>query len=469
MSMRVGVAAAIAGAGWIALFWPGVVTFDGVDQYRQALTGDLDDWHPPIMAATWRLLIRLGLGGSGPFFAVQTALFFTGLGLLAAALARAGRPRAGWAVLGCALFPPLASWMTCVLKDAQMIACLAAATGVTAHYRLAGRSVPGGARAAVVLLVGYAVLVRANAAFGAVPLALALGQWGGLTRPVARVGAALAGIVLVVALGGSVNHRLLGARPSLVERTLPVFDMAGIATLTDLPTLPGLPVATWSQARARHCYTPVYWDVLGDETRCGALADTLAFDRDPNLSPVQRDWLQLIAAHPLGYAEHRLLHAVSALRLLPPPRQAPAAAPYASQPNGWGVGQPARAAARALQPAAAAIGASPVGAPAWWLIGAFALAAALRRTPPQPARALALGLLLSAFGMEAGLLVVGIASDLRYHLWAAVATGLAAGLLAACEGAPVGWGRRSALALAAGLIALAGLRIAAPATWALAG
>ena len=467
--MRVGGAAAVAGAAWIALFWPGVVTFDGVDQYRQAVTGDLDDWHPPIMAATWRLLIRLGLGGSGPVFAMQTALFFVGLGLLAAALARAGRPRAGWAVLACALFPPLASWMACVVKDAQMIACLAAATGITAHYRLAGRSVPGWARGAVALLVGYALLVRANAAFGAVPLALAMGNWGGLTRPVARGSAALAGIGLVVALSGPVNHRLLGAAHSHVERTLPLFDMAGIAARADLPTLPDLPPARWAKARADHCYTPVYWDPLGDETRCGAIGDVLAFDRAADLPPIQRAWLGLIAAHPLAYAEHRLRHAVSTLRLLPPPRQAPAAAPAASQPNGWGVGRPTRIAARALQPAAAAIGASPLGAPAWWLVGAFALLAALRRTPPQPARALALGLLLSALGMEAGLLVVGIASDLRYHLWAALATGLAACLLAACESAPAGWGRRTALALAAGLVALAVLRAAAPAAWALAG
>jgi len=39
----------------LLLFWPGVALFDSVYQYRQALSGTYDDWHPPIMARLWSL------------------------------------------------------------------------------------------------------------------------------------------------------------------------------------------------------------------------------------------------------------------------------------------------------------------------------------------------------------------------------------------------------------------------------
>jgi hypothetical protein len=42
-----------------ALYYPGGHTFDTDDQLHQATTGILNDWHPPLMAYTWRMLISL--------------------------------------------------------------------------------------------------------------------------------------------------------------------------------------------------------------------------------------------------------------------------------------------------------------------------------------------------------------------------------------------------------------------------
>ena len=44
-----------------AALWPGYALYDTVGQYKQALSGEFDDWHPPIMARLWAVLHgRLG-------------------------------------------------------------------------------------------------------------------------------------------------------------------------------------------------------------------------------------------------------------------------------------------------------------------------------------------------------------------------------------------------------------------------
>lgn len=87
--------AGIALAALVALFavlqiwifrW-GVITPDTVEQYRQALTGQYQDWHPPITAWLWRMLLHIH-GGSAPLLVLDCALYWLGLGLTAEALRR---------------------------------------------------------------------------------------------------------------------------------------------------------------------------------------------------------------------------------------------------------------------------------------------------------------------------------------------------------------------------------------------
>src|ERR1043166_2575609 len=106
-------------AAMLAIWWPGVPMYDSVDQYGQALRGAYDDWHPPIMARLWSLFL-LFWTGQGPMFVLQALLYWLGLGLIAAALAREGAPRAAAAVLILGALPLFAGWQAAVLKDAQM-------------------------------------------------------------------------------------------------------------------------------------------------------------------------------------------------------------------------------------------------------------------------------------------------------------------------------------------------------------
>ena len=160
-----------------ATFWPGVAMYDTVAQYGQVLSGDVDDWHPPIMVRLWQLLHPLG-PTTGPMFLLQVALYASGFALIVAALVRAGRWRAAIGAVVLAMSPLLLGWQMVVLKDAQMLGALVAAFGIVSHYRLAERRIAPPAAAVVALLLVYATLVRANAVFATVPFAvLILPQW----------------------------------------------------------------------------------------------------------------------------------------------------------------------------------------------------------------------------------------------------------------------------------------------------
>ena len=429
--------ALLLAAASAAIVWPGIAAYDATTQYVQAVTGHYDDWHPPIMARLWSLFLHAGAWGTAPMLLLQIALFWLGLSLLAIGLRRAGAPRAGWAALAIGMLPPLIDWLVVVDKDAQLIGALIAATGLVACFRLVRRRMPWWAVALVVVLLVYAALLRANSVFAVAPLGFAWAGWFGLRRWWARAGALLAATLAVIGVSGPINHGLFGADRSGVQYSLPIFDLAGIAHLAPLDTMPGLSHADWARAEAMHCSTPFFWDPFADPARCGPMGNALVSD-DDGPPPLFRNWIAAIAAHPLAYAEHRLAHLNSTLRIAVPANERSAAAPFMTPENLYGIGAKETPASDALSKAVAAAERTPLGSPAVWLVLVAVIGWVLRGTPRQPGRALGLSLVLSALLMTASFAVVSIASDLRYHLWLIAATAMAGVMLAGCRGVPRG-------------------------------
>jgi hypothetical protein len=68
-------AAAVMGALLTAsAYWPGLMTWDPVRQYGEALSGQIDDWHPPAMQWLWRQLLAVH-SGPAPMLIMQLALY----------------------------------------------------------------------------------------------------------------------------------------------------------------------------------------------------------------------------------------------------------------------------------------------------------------------------------------------------------------------------------------------------------
>ena len=418
----VGAGAALLCGGALFIWWPGVAAYDSVEQYRQALTGVYDDWHPPVMARLWAALHPL-TPGAAPMLIVQMALYWLGLGLVASALARSGRARAGLAVLAIAAFPLFAGWQGVVLKDTQMLGAVLAAVGLVAWPRLAGERIPVATLAAVVMLLAYAALLRANAVFAIVPLAVML--WPGAARPWRRGGAVIVGTLAVLALVPPINHQLFDAQETKVSRTLPTYDLAGIAHFAEADD--GLLPRERALIERRHCYQPFFWDPFENPAHCGAVAARL---NELPRADLNRLWLAAIAHHPLAYVEHRLAHLNATERLIVPTGWMNAQPYQESEPNELGLGSPGMVADQ-LSDAAGWLAETPLGWPiAWIVVAVTGLWIAVRR-PASPLRDLALALAVSALSLEASFAIISIAADLRYHLWPMVATALMAVLLLA--------------------------------------
>ncbi len=418
------IVAALLGVGVTLFFWPGVAMYDSVAQYMQVVTGHYYDWHPPVMARLWSLFSAAGWRGQAPMFLLQTLLYWLGLGLLAAALARQGARIAASAVLVLGLWPPFLGWNAAVLKDVQMATAMLAATGLVAWERLDGRPLGIPVAVAVLVLLVYAMLVRVNAVFAAAPLAVGLfapWRWDRWISRFALVGAVA---IAVLAISPVVNHGLFGARQTGVETTQPIFDMAGIAHRAGPDSVPLIPPAMWHKLEAERCHSSVLWDIFSAGMRCDAIQKNL--EGKPNAA-VFAGWTRAIREHPVAYAEHRISHWNATMRWFVP-WHFPQAVPQAeSEPNDLGLGSPpARVAV--FDGIAGWFANSPLGSPILALAVALAVLA-LARPAQSAAHALAVPLALSAAAMEFSFLVISIAGDWRYHLWSMIAAWLSAILL----------------------------------------
>jgi hypothetical protein len=110
------------------LFFPGLMSADSIAQYGQALNGQYNDWHPPLMAIVLHLVLSLG-GAIGLLMLGQCVAGVLGVRALAAAMVAAGfgdrvpPRRTAWialAVLLLLLAPvtPLAFYLMTFWKDA---------------------------------------------------------------------------------------------------------------------------------------------------------------------------------------------------------------------------------------------------------------------------------------------------------------------------------------------------------------
>jgi len=272
-------------------------------------------------------------------------------------------------------------------------------------------------------LLGYATLVRANAVFATVALIVML---VGPRNWWARGGVALVGVGAMLAISPWINHGVLGAAESGVERTEAIYDLSAIAVRAPgVPT--GLSAAAVRTIAARHCVKPYFWDPLGETSRCAAEVEVL---RNYPPDTLYQMLAAAIVRAPGAYLAHRLAHWNATERWLVGRGGPGALPPVVSEQNDLGLVSPGPG-ARIWQRVERWTLDTPLGWPiAFVAVAMIGLVVALRRGGGA-ARDLALALLVSAVLLEASFLVLSIASDVRYHLWSMVATMLAIVLLAA--------------------------------------
>ena len=401
----------------LAAYWPGLMTYDSVRQYDQALSGQYDDWHPPVFEWVWSLLLPIHTGPE-PILLLQMALYWSGLALLAG-WALNQRPGLAIALMVCGLMP-LSLALTCsIVKDSLLSASLLSAAGLLACSQTRGGSLF--ALSGIALLL-FAATLRFNAFLAGLPLLVAFlpTQWRNSRRRL-FVTSVLASVPLLLAL--PLANSALGAQRSGVELSLLIFDLGGITDHSGVDVFPVLPVK--DPVLVNHqCYSAVKWDPYAwwGPSPCRIGFDLIRSTLKASGQNPYQLWLTAIAAHPLAYAQHRLAHFNLNTRFLVN-GQVDRPITEQSAPNPWGFQIHPNAVQATLDRAVVAQDRTPLGWPICWMAVALGVLVISSR---MPSRALIVPLALSSLLYGMGYLVLSVAAEMRYHLWTILASLVAA-------------------------------------------
>lgn len=429
----------------IAAFRWGVITPDSVVQYGQALSGQYDDWHPPITAWLWRQLLRFGTGGA-PFLLLDVALYWGAIGLIADRIAV--RHGVCWAAapMLIGMLPIPFGQIGAILKDPLMACLLLMAVALLVR----GEEARGWLRRFALPLILVAAATRINAPFAALPLLLLWLPQGWTMSPGRIVASASIAIAALLASGWTINQAMLRPHHSQPIFSLINFDLAGIIAQGGPNLYPTLGTAE-ARAFTAACYEPKLYGAR-DADHCAFPEDSLAaYAARSGASPVGL-WLSAILAAPGPYLRHRLEHVDLNWRLAV--AGVPDDAVYMmSEPNPFGLRFTPNALTHAVVGAARAMAWSPLGRPATWLAVALGLLIAAPRLKSRP---LVTALAASALLYGGAYAVVSVSTDLRYNLWTMLAAmlGLAFALV---EGAQLS--RRRMVAASAPLLLVVMLEV----------
>jgi len=406
-------------------YWPGIMIDDARWQYQQAVDNTYEDWHPPLMAWIWRRLMLLQ-PGPAPMLVVQLSLYWVGLTLTALWANWRRNPQLGVSVALVGWLPASLALTGTVTKDCLMAGALACATGLILWAREAAarwqRAALSGAALAALM---FAAALRFNAFLACVPLALAAAPRP-FTRTAARkIVTATAATAVFMATGPAISE-LVQAESTDVNLSLIIFDLGGITARSGVSAFPDMGVRD-PVAVNRGCYDPNQWDgysswapkpcPLGFE-RFQSLVD------DDDVSPVSF-WLRAIINHPVAYAEHRLDHFNRSTWFLL--RESPHFTAWtASVPNPWNYQVRMNALLAAVSRYADVAARTPLGWPCFWIavgLAAFVLAAC----QGLDLQFVAIAASAPLYGL--GYLLFGVATGMRYHFWTMTGAALAAALV----------------------------------------
>lgn len=418
----------------LALHFPGVMNNDSISQYRQAVAGSYGDWHPPVMAWLWSQLLVFG-HGPAPLLVLHLALYWLGFGLIADAMRRAGHVKLALAVTLAGAFPPFLYVNAQVVKDVGMAASWLAAAGLLFWHRSQQRRIGPVAAIAIGALLLYGTLVRTNAVFGLGPLLLLAFAPRGWLRPGRLMAAAVLAAVVALPASKLLNDQLFHPKAQNAVQSLFLFDLMGIAVHADDPAVIE-PRATFTREQMRACYTPYWWDSLSMWGRCAERVHRADPDTPTIGDGLAAQWARSIAAHPLAYAEHRLEHFNSALLFAVPAKHVRFTPEYRTDDPRF---QPLEV-VTPRDVKMDLVRKNPLVWPATWIAWAACLLVLLRRSHLAGA-AFARVLCVSALGYSGAYLLIGVATDMRYHYWSLLAVLLAT--LAALPSLLVLWRRRS--------------------------
>lgn len=301
--------AAALGAGVACyLLWPGTMNVDAFIQLEEGRTGLFYGWHPPLMGWLWSRLERV-ISGPGVMLLLHHLMFWPGLGLVVYHLQRSPAVSATL-VLGIGALPPVLSALGTIWKDVGMGAAFLIAFGLLLHVHR---------RHSVLWLVPavaaifYAVAIRHNAVFAALPLCLWLGHL--MIRRVvpgarpARLIAAVLGLGTLAVMSGFnwiITTRLVDDRRTYPAHQVMLHDLIGISVRIGSVVVPSFYADTALPLSGIACVYAPHNAVMPFSGFYGGCPITLRkLTRAKEVSELRTAWLAEVRKHPRAYAAHR--------------------------------------------------------------------------------------------------------------------------------------------------------------------
>jgi hypothetical protein len=403
----------------LLIWFPGIPNSDSDAQYLQVATGEINDWHPPVMTRLWEGLLLFGKG-TGPIFAVHILAYWAAAIIMAAALLKRGNNTAAWLLIGAWSTPTFIMQNINITKDMSLAVALFLSFSIVFYFRTSKLPVPKWALICAALLLLYGALVRTNAVFAVGPLFAYYVRPSWLLTPLRLAVASALLSILLVPMAGAVNRYVLLAHDAGAIRSLQLFDISGIADRTaDMAVFGTRSTIVYSEVH--RCYSPIMWDTLNAATCTGLIGKIGRANgsRFMQLPPLSDLWIKAIFKHPMAYAAHRFTHFNSTTYFLVPPRHLEAVRVFETAGS--------RAPSfknRVLD----LIRYFPLLMPSTLLAIGLGLFAVLLRDNALTKMSTDVGLpalLISALSYGFSFLIVGVATDLRYFLYPDMAMVLA--------------------------------------------
>ncbi|NMX38306.1 hypothetical protein HBO34_10505 [Pseudomonas veronii] len=155
----IGLASIIFSICSLIAFFPGAMTWDSLDQLRQARAGTYTDWQPPMMAFFWSLLLNLSDGPGAMLIFHFMLLWATSLTLFKWSI-REGY-RFGFLFLTLPIFPWIMNFQFTLWKDIGMAYSWGLSIAICIYFR-GHKKFPVLAAALAIVLFLYGALVRSN-------------------------------------------------------------------------------------------------------------------------------------------------------------------------------------------------------------------------------------------------------------------------------------------------------------------
>ncbi|MFE4956864.1 hypothetical protein ACFRCW_22860 [Streptomyces sp. NPDC056653] len=306
--------AAACGYAVATVFHPGYLSADSNTQLWQALGDEpVNDWHPPVMALVWRIIIQI-TGDFSAMAALQAAVLWGTLWVLAQlGWKKTGSRGLSLAVLAVGFAPHIMNLTGVVWKDVHMAYALLAvfAIALTVRELPQDRTKTRWALLVLgVLFLAYAALVRKNGIPAVIPVfaLLVLAAWPAPSR---RRWLATTGVFVAVVIAGSAGVSAATAPlATRVYAVIPVDDLVHVLTPAQVRTaaeqagasadLRDDLVTTAVNCQKQHITSDAYLQCYPhrrpfDVTYLNQHADVLV-----------RMWMQQMPQHWKGYAEYRV-------------------------------------------------------------------------------------------------------------------------------------------------------------------